>query len=172
MPKIVDGSRDKAKRMVDIAMKAMSFMKEGEDAYGRIGEALNATHGVQCLATRGVSTSNSPNAAQGTLRHTNSANPCTSELLATGDVSGIKSASDSSASDLQVPSDLIASCVATLLMIQTCTERQYPPAEVAQILDNAVTSLHPHCSQNLAIYREIQMCMGRIKTQILALVPT
>lgn len=172
VPKIVDGSRDKAKRMVDIAMKAMSFMKEGEDAYGRIGEALNATHGVQCLATHGVSTSNSPNAAQGTLRHTNSANPCTSEPLATGDVSGIKSASDSSASDLQVPSDLIASCVATLLMIQTCTERQYPPAEVAQILDNAVTSLHPHCSQNLAIYREIQMCMGRIKTQILALVPT
>lgn len=56
--------------------------------------------------------------------------------------------------------------------MQTCTERQYPPADVAQILDSAVTSLHPSCPQNLPIYREIEMCMGRIKTQILALVPT
>nr|KYP74331.1 Lin-9 isogeny [Cajanus cajan] len=54
----------------------------------------------------------------------------------------------------------------------TCTERQYPPADVAQILDSAVTSLHPCCPRNLPIYREIQMCMGRIKTQILALIPT
>lgn len=56
--------------------------------------------------------------------------------------------------------------------MQTCTERQYPPADVAQILDSAVTSLHPCCPQNLQIYREIQTYMGRIKTQILALVPT
>ena len=56
--------------------------------------------------------------------------------------------------------------------MQTCTERQYPPADVAQILDSALKSLHPYCTQNLSIYREIQMCMGRIKTQILALVPT
>jgi len=93
-------------------------MKEGEDAYGRIGEALNGTHAVQCLTTCRVSTSKSPNAVPGSLPHKNSANPCTSEPQATGDVSGIKSASYSSASDLQVPSDLIASCVATLLMIQ------------------------------------------------------
>lgn len=56
--------------------------------------------------------------------------------------------------------------------VQTCTERQYPPAVVAQVLDYAVTSLHPRCPQNVGMYREIQMCMGRIKTQILALVPT
>ncbi|KAJ4954783.1 hypothetical protein NE237_011566 [Protea cynaroides] len=43
--------------------------------------------------------------------------------------------------------------------VQTCTERQYPPAEVAQILDSAVTSLKP-CSQNLHVYGEIQRCMG------------
>lgn len=55
--------------------------------------------------------------------------------------------------------------------LQTCTERQHRPADGAQILDSVVTSLHP-CSQNLPFFREIQMCMGRIKTQILALFPT
>ncbi|GMJ11781.1 hypothetical protein HRI_004847300 [Hibiscus trionum] len=43
----------------------------------------------------------------------------------------------------QVPSELITSCLATLLMRQTCRERQYPLADVAQIIDSAVTSLHP-----------------------------
>ena len=56
--------------------------------------------------------------------------------------------------------------------LQMCTERQYPPADVAQLMDTAVTSLQPRCPQNLPIYREIQMCMGRIKTQIMSLVPS
>lgn len=56
--------------------------------------------------------------------------------------------------------------------MQMCTERQYPPADVVQMLDSAFTKLHPQCPQNLPIYREIQMCMGRVKTQILALVPS
>ncbi|CAI0551250.1 unnamed protein product [Linum tenue] len=77
-----------------------------------------------------------------------------------------------SSSLVSSPSELMTSCVATLLMIKMCTERQYPPADVAQIIDSAVTNLQPCCSQNLPIYREIQTCMGRIKTQILALVPT
>ena len=56
--------------------------------------------------------------------------------------------------------------------MQKCTERQFPPANVAQILDSAVTSLQPCCSQNLPIYAEIQKCMGIIRNQILALIPT
>ncbi|KAM7469490.1 hypothetical protein LguiA_007673 [Lonicera macranthoides] len=35
-----------------------------------------------------------------------------------------------------------------------CTERQYPPSEVAQILDSAVRSLQPSCPQNLGVYRD------------------
>ncbi|KAL1548485.1 protein ALWAYS EARLY 3-like isoform X2 [Salvia divinorum] len=78
------------------------------------------------------------------------------------------------ASDIeaQIPSELITKCVATLLMIQKCTERQFPPSDVAQILDSAVTSLQPRCSQNLPVYTEIQKCVGIIKNQILALIPT
>ncbi|KAK4425827.1 protein ALWAYS EARLY 3 [Sesamum alatum] len=72
----------------------------------------------------------------------------------------------------QIPSELITKCVATLLMIQKCTERQFPPSDVAQILDSAVTSLQPHSSQNLPVYTEIQKCVGIIKNQILALIPT
>ncbi|CAK9159737.1 unnamed protein product [Ilex paraguariensis] len=72
----------------------------------------------------------------------------------------------------QIPSELITHCVATLFMIQKCTERQFPPADVAQILESAVTSLQPCCSENLPVYSEIQKCMGIIRNQILALIPT
>nr|KYP71222.1 Lin-9 isogeny [Cajanus cajan] len=74
--------------------------------------------------------------------------------------------------DTQIPLDLITSCVATWIMIQTCIEQQYAPADVAQILDSAVTSLRPRSPRNLAVYREIQRCMRRIKSQILCLIPT
>jgi len=56
--------------------------------------------------------------------------------------------------------------------MQNCAERQYPPAEVAQVLDSAVSSLQPSCPQNLPVYREIETCMGIIKNQMLALIPT
>uniref|UniRef100_A0A2P2QUT6 Uncharacterized protein n=1 Tax=Rhizophora mucronata TaxID=61149 RepID=A0A2P2QUT6_RHIMU len=57
-------------------------------------------------------------------------------------------------------------------MIQKCTERQFPPSNVAQVLDSAVTSLKPCCSQNLPIYAEIQKCTSISRSQILALVPS
>ncbi|XP_074303215.1 protein ALWAYS EARLY 3-like isoform X2 [Silene latifolia] len=153
---IVQGSMQKAQKMVDVAVKAMSSMRKGEDAYGRIGEAFDACKAERVTDCRMSPVMISSDTAQGGLTPQNA----------------IASSSSTAACDLQVPSELISSCVSTLLMIQTCTERQYPPSEVAQILDTAVRSLHPCSSQNLSIYREIQMCMGRIKTQILALVPS
>lgn len=80
--------------------------------------------------------------------------------------------SSSDQNEMKIPSELISHCLATLLIIQKCTERQFPPADVAQALDSAVTSLQPLCSKNLPIYGEIQKCMGIIRNQILALVPT
>ncbi|XP_010674728.2 protein ALWAYS EARLY 2 isoform X2 [Beta vulgaris subsp. vulgaris] len=169
---IVEGSRDKAQNMVDTAIKAMSIMEEGEDAFGRISEALACNGKAESAATFRTSIISSSNTFRGSLPHQNPVASCTPQPKLACDASSVQPIGDSASNDLRVPSDLITSCVATLLMIQTCTERQYPPAEVAQILDNAATSLHPCCPQNLSIYREIQMCMGRIKTQILALVPT
>ncbi|KAM1745663.1 hypothetical protein ACFX11_012384 [Malus domestica] len=56
--------------------------------------------------------------------------------------------------------------------MQTCTARQFPPAEVAQVLDEAVTSLQPFCPQNPSVYGEIHKCMGIVRNQTLALVLT
>ncbi|XP_057962765.1 protein ALWAYS EARLY 2-like isoform X2 [Malania oleifera] len=169
---IFKGSRSKANSMVEAAIQAISAIKEGEDAFARIGEALNSLSKRQITSDSGVSVVRSPDPVNGSLPHHNQSTSCASESLPTSHVSGLQLDNNTDKNEVQVPSELITSCVATLLMIQTCTERQYPPADVAQILDSAVSSLHPSCPQNLPIYREIQMCMGRIKTQILALIPT
>ncbi|GLT61171.1 hypothetical protein SLA2020_338940 [Shorea laevis] len=169
---IVKGSRLKAHTMVDAAIQAFTLRKEGDDVFTRIGEALDSIDYQQLTSDSRVPVVRSQQQVNGSLGNHNQLTSCSSEPLLTSDVSGTKPSHDSDGNEAQIPSDLITSCVATLLMIQTCTERQYPPADVAQILDSALTSLHPCCPQNLPIYREIQMCVGRIKTQILALVPT
>ncbi|XP_057439379.1 protein ALWAYS EARLY 2-like isoform X2 [Lotus japonicus] len=167
---IIKGSRLKAHTMVDAAIQALSSTKEGEDAFVRIGQVLDCVDYQQLATNSRLPVIKSQEQVNGSFDHQNRSFCCSSEPF--NDASGPKWHRDSNKVDIQIPSDLITSCVATLFMIQTCTERQYPPAEVAQILDSAVTSLHPCSPQNLPIYREIQMCMGRIKTQILALIPT
>ncbi|XP_028770851.1 protein ALWAYS EARLY 2 [Neltuma alba] len=159
---IIKGSRLRAHAMVDAAIQTLSSTKEGDDAFMRIGQALDSIDYQQLASNSKVN---------GSFGLHDQSICCASETLHS-DTSGPKLLNDSHKVDTQVPSELITSCVATLIMIQTCTERQYPPADVAQILDSAVNSLHPCCPQNLPIYREIKMCMGRIKTQILALIPT
>ncbi|GMI79542.1 ARABIDOPSIS THALIANA ALWAYS EARLY 3, ALWAYS EARLY 3 [Hibiscus trionum] len=165
---VVNGSRLKANAMVDAAIKAMSSMKEGEDAFMRIGEALNSVDKKQFTSDITIPIVKLPEQNQ-----VNGSVSITSKPMSTAGWDpnlGLHVASEKN--EEQVPLELITSCVATLLMIQRCTERQFPPAEVAQIIDSAITSLHPCCPQNLPVYREIQMCMGKIKTQILALIPT
>ncbi|KAL2325514.1 hypothetical protein Fmac_024572 [Flemingia macrophylla] len=170
---IIKGSRLRAHAMVDAAFQALSLTKEGEDAFMKIGKALDSINHQQ-LASKSrlpVIISQDQVNVNGSFCNNNHSTCFVSEPLL-NDPSGQKLHSYSDKFDTEIPSELITSCVATLIMIQTCTERQYPPADVAQILDSAVTSLHPCCPRNLPIYREIQMCMGRIKTQILALIPT
>ncbi|XP_065043114.1 protein ALWAYS EARLY 2-like isoform X2 [Musa acuminata AAA Group] len=165
---IVETSTQKARTMVDAALQAMCTLKEGEDAFTKIGQALDLTNnrntGSGILGVHGP-----PN--PGHSNTTNHNHPASTFDITTVHALSPKT-NNSSDADLQLPSELISSCVSTLLMIQTCTERQYPPAEIAQILDSAVTSLHPYSPQNLPIYREIETCMGIIKNQILALIPT
>ncbi|XP_061337996.1 protein ALWAYS EARLY 2-like isoform X2 [Gastrolobium bilobum] len=168
---IIKGSRLRAHAMVDAAFQALSLTKEGEDAFTRIGQALDSIDHQQLAFKSRLPMIRSQEQVNGSFYHHNRSTCCASDPLL-NDASGPKQHNDSDKADIEIPSELITSCVATLIMIQTCTERQYPPADVAQILDSAVTSLHPCCPRNLPIYREIQMCMGRIKTQILALIPT
>ncbi|XP_011023637.1 PREDICTED: protein ALWAYS EARLY 2-like isoform X2 [Populus euphratica] len=168
---IVRGSRLKAHNMVDVAVQAISSMKEGEDTFVRIGEALDSMDRRHLGSEYRVQMIRAPEGASGGLRLQNQLIPSTAEPQVNSNASRPQS-NDSDKTETVIPSELISSCVAALLMIQTCSERQYPPSDVAQIIDSAVTSLQPCCPQNLPIYREIQMCMGRIKTQILALIPT
>ncbi|KAL1548484.1 protein ALWAYS EARLY 3-like isoform X2 [Salvia divinorum] len=139
---IMDSSRTKARTMVDAALQAISSLKNREDTMEKIEEAIDYVNDQ--------------------LPSDNSCMPVRADPKS-------RNASDIEA---QIPSELITKCVATLLMIQKCTERQFPPSDVAQILDSAVTSLQPRCSQNLPVYTEIQKCVGIIKNQILALIPT
>ncbi|KAA3487259.1 protein ALWAYS EARLY 2-like isoform X2 [Gossypium australe] len=133
---------------------AMSSTKEDEDAFMRIVEVLDSIDKPQFTPDIRMPVIKSAEPENGSISYQK-------HLV-----------SRLSQNNEQVPSELITSCVATLLMIQTCTERRFPPADVAQIMDLAARSLHPWCSENLWIYREIQRCMGKIKTQILALIPT
>ncbi|XP_074564654.1 protein ALWAYS EARLY 3-like isoform X2 [Curcuma longa] len=160
---IVETSKRKARAMVDAAVKAMCTLKEGEDAFNKIGVALDLAN--NSVSSKGV-VQGPPNSGHG-----NTANPEHTGRIFDSATFSPKSNHLSDA-DLQIPSELISSCVSTLLMIQVCTERQYPPAEITQILDSALASLQPCSPHNLPIYREIETCMGIIKNQMLALIPT
>ncbi|CAL9118890.1 unnamed protein product [Musa textilis] len=167
---IVETSTQKARTMVDAAVQAMCTLKEGEDAFTKIGQALDLTNNRNTGSGSGILGVHGP-PNPGHSHPINHDHPASTFDITTVHALGPKT-NNSSDADLQLPSELISSCVSTLLMIQTCTERQYPPAEIAQILDSAVTSLHPYSPHNLPIYREIETCMGIIKNQILALIPT
>ncbi|XP_043707298.1 protein ALWAYS EARLY 2-like isoform X2 [Telopea speciosissima] len=173
---IVEGSRLKAKTMVDKATQAMSSLKEGDDAFARIGEALDSAKNLHFRADASVPATRSFTSLEpvnaNLVGSQGLSSSCTPEPTTVVHPTGTKLNGGPELYEANIPSELISSCVATLLMIQTCTERQYPPAEVAQILDSAVSSLKPCCSQNLHVYGEIQRCMGIVKNQILALIPT
>ncbi|CAL5347002.1 unnamed protein product [Camellia sinensis] len=158
---IVESSRIKARMMVDAAMQAMSSLKGGGNAVARIEEAIDYVSSRLSL-NDSCMVAMIPSTPADLINGTSSPlNKPEAEL---------KNMSDKN--EAQIPSELISHCVATLLMIQKCTERQFPPADVAQILDSAVVSLQPCSLQNLPVYAEIQKCMGIIRNQILALIPT
>ncbi|CAL9211151.1 unnamed protein product [Musa hybrid cultivar] len=169
---VVETSRQKAKTLVDQSVQAMFAVEGRKDALASTREVLypskNWSSGVDSdrldtaythipevhkLATRDEKTS-------GRLGPANIQIP------------GLNLEISSDANLGRIPSELISTCVAALFMIEGCTRRQYPPAEVAEILELAVTSLQPCFSQNLPIYWEIQAFMRIIKSQMLALVPT
>ncbi|GAV73140.1 Myb_DNA-binding domain-containing protein/DIRP domain-containing protein [Cephalotus follicularis] len=171
---IVESSRTRAQTMVDAAMQAMSLLEE-ENSVERMEEAIDFVNNQLSVNDFGMPAIRSSTPAEPVLGTMVSQEPqaaCTSNPLANSDVPDHKLKKMSHQNEGKIPSELIARSVATLLMIRKCTERHFPPGDVAQVLDYAVTSLQPCCSQNLPIYAEIQKCMGIIRNQILALIPT
>ncbi|XVF38683.1 hypothetical protein REPUB_Repub20aG0123000 [Reevesia pubescens] len=172
---IVESSRMKARSMVDAAMQAMSSLRKGGKNIEKIEDAIDFVNNqlsVDDFSMPAPRSSTPIDSVRSTITSHDHLTACVSYPLATCHIPDIKLQNLSDQDDHTIPSDLIAHCVATLVMIQKCTERQFPPGDVAQVLDSAATSLKPCCSQNLPIYTEIQKCMGIIRNQILALVPT
>nr|XP_043621779.1 protein ALWAYS EARLY 3-like isoform X2 [Erigeron canadensis] len=166
---IVNNSRLEAHKLVHTAMQAMSKIKVEQNVRSTVATVLDSL-AKRCPIEYGSSTIRSSEQANGgVFKH--KLNSAVDPSLS-NQASDSKLLHDSSDTDATIPFELIVSCVATYHMIQMCTERQYPPADVVQMLDSAFANLHPQCPQNLPIFREIQMCMGRVKTQILALVPS
>ncbi|GKU85492.1 hypothetical protein SLEP1_g162 [Rubroshorea leprosula] len=167
---IVESSRTKAKSMVHAAIQAISSLRKGGKVIERIEDAIDFVNNqISVDDSSMAAVRSSVNSNLASHDHLTGRTP---SPLETSTAPDLKLDELSDQDEAQIPLDLIAHCVATLLMIQKCTERQFPPGDVAQVLDSAVTSLQPYCSQNLPIYAEIQKCMGIIRNQILALVPT
>ncbi|GAB2249231.1 hypothetical protein Droror1_Dr00012590 [Drosera rotundifolia] len=166
LPKIVETSRTKAQKMVDAAIQATSSLKEGEDWLKKAEDAIDSS----CSSP----SANDPSASILTSQPNGSPAPHNRSPppeLVVDHAAESKPIGTSDECGPEVPLELITNCVSMLLMIQRCSERQFPPADVAQILEFAVTSLHRSCSENIPVYMEIQKCVGIIRSQILALVP-
>ncbi|KAF8654527.1 hypothetical protein HU200_061718 [Digitaria exilis] len=164
---VIETSKCRAKMMVNVAIQAMCKVSEGENAFAKIGEALDD------LNSRGTGSGSSilgirripPDSGQSNTSYQENGTPAPSTNMSSRLPNGCDS-------DGQFPTELISSCVAMMLMIKNCTEKQYQPAEVAHILDSALSGLQPCSSQNIPIFREIEMFMSIIKNQIVTLVPT
>lgn len=168
--KVVESSRRYAQKMVDVAAQAVSSLKDDENPFTKIAEALNHTNGRVSIppATQSLKHQNQNHG----LHCANTGTSVKSEQSMTDEPANLNLANGSEAEKVQIPSALVSSCVATLLMIQACADCQFPPSDAAEILENALKSLQPCSPQNVPIYRDIQMCMGMVKNQILALIPT
>lgn len=103
-----------------LLMQAFSTRKEGEDAFVRMREALDSIEDKPLAPDYRVLVNRSQEQqANGILGHHNQQlNSCTEENTPTSDSSGLTLHNDSDKNEAQMPSDLITSCVATLLMIQ------------------------------------------------------
>ncbi|XVE63010.1 hypothetical protein DITRI_Ditri06bG0165400 [Diplodiscus trichospermus] len=115
---IVKGSRLKAHAMVDAAIKAISSMKEGEDAFTRIGEAIDSVDKKQLTSDIRMPVIKLPEMENGSMDHQKHLVSGTSKPMPTSCAPSPKLQEASVNNVEQVPSELITSCVATLLMIQ------------------------------------------------------
>ncbi|CAH9148846.1 unnamed protein product [Cuscuta epithymum] len=141
---IIQSSRVKARTMVDAAVQAMSSLNGVENSTGDVEYAIDYLN--DRISTDEL---------------------CSLTITDSNKLNDVKHGNEA-----DIPSELITKCVATLLMIQKCTERQFPPADVAKILDSAVSSLQPTSSHNLPLFAEIENRMGIVRNQILARIPT
>ncbi|XP_063939454.1 protein ALWAYS EARLY 3-like isoform X3 [Daucus carota subsp. sativus] len=162
---IVESSKTRAGIMVNAAIQAFSSMKGGENTLEKIEEAIDYVYGQ-------LPSDDSYVLSEKCFTAMERGDMASQEQEKCGTFGPLQVPPTPLLNSSGIPSELITQCVATLLMIQKCTERQFPPADVAQILDSAVASLRPCSVQNLPVYADIEKCMIMIRNQIMALVPS
>jgi len=176
---IVTNAKRKARVMVDIALQVMSSLREDEDAVVKLRVALDSVTsfhaGFSSARMKVMSGSSQSDSMKDTGQealnlHKSLSVPFGPELADYAYDGKNELSSDRKEGFLL--GELTASCLATLILIQTCSDRQFPPSEVANVLDEAVRSLQPCSTTNLIVYSEIQQYMGIVKNQILTLLPT
>lgn len=151
-------AKQQARLMVNTAVETMLSIKEGEDALSKIGAAL--THLPKTSISVSQAEGVKPEVPGGAVDWANG------NLVVGG------AAKANNGKDSVFLADLMSTCVATLLMVQAFTERQFPPAEIAMAFDSILASMRPCSSQNYQIYTEIQHYASLLKNQIIALIPT
>lgn len=166
---IVNNSRLEAHKLVHAALQAMSKIKGEQDVRSSVAAVLDSLNTGKNRTEYGSSTIRPELANGGAYKQKMNSTP---GPLLNNHASDSKLQRDSDETESTIPVEPIVSCLSTYQLIQRCTEQPYPPAVMVQMLDSTVATLYPQCSQNLSLYREIQMCMGRVKTQLLARVPS
>ncbi|KAL0658541.1 hypothetical protein Bca4012_079126 [Brassica carinata] len=112
--------------------EAASSGKDDEDAGKMLQQALDSIgEHHQPLDNSIVSRMKHQDQANGSWDHHQSRSPSNTGEAMTEGLMG------SGKNETQMASELISSCVATWLMIQKCTEKQYPPGDVAQVMETA-----------------------------------
>lgn len=102
--------------------QTLSSTKDGEDAFMRIGQVLDSVDYQHLVPSSRLPTIRSQEQVNGSSGHHDQSICCASEPLHS-DASGPKLPNDSDKLDSQIPSELITSCVATLIMIQVTMKR-------------------------------------------------
>ncbi|KAF9678015.1 hypothetical protein SADUNF_Sadunf08G0167900 [Salix dunnii] len=139
---IVESSRTKAQTMVDAAMQAMSSLKKEGSSIDSIEDAIDFVNNKLLADDLSVTAIRSPvpaSSVQDTPASQDQSSSCVANPGAINHAPDAKWSSLSNENEVQIPSELISHCVATLLMIQKCTERQFPPSHVAQIFAASVS---------------------------------
>ncbi|WZZ74664.1 hypothetical protein YC2023_086034 [Brassica napus] len=112
--------------------EAASSGKDDEDAGKMLQQALDSIgEHHQPLDNSIVSRMKHQDQANGSWDHHQNRSPSNTGEAMTEGLMG------SGKNETQMASELISSCVATWLMIQKCTEKQYPPGDVAQVMETA-----------------------------------
>ena len=133
---------NKAVNLIQLKFQAFLSRKQGEDPYRKIKEALDSMDNKLLTLESRLSMNRPQEQVNGSSGPRNQLASCTSEPAVTGDSSASNLRLDSDKNEAQVPSDIITSCVATLLMIQVT--RNFWTREVFCVFQLKITHIQTH----------------------------